>query len=300
MCEENKYIRFDWAIRNVLRQSQNFVVIEGLISILIGRHIKILEIIEHEDFENRYTDQFNRLNIKGINDKGNIIVVEILITREIHFMQRILYGVNKNISVENSLKNYYCKEHEVYSVNILYCNRGIGDDYLYYGKENFIGMNLHDSFKISKNERIGLIDIFPDTISPEYYIIRVNNYKKFPDTPLDEWVNFLKTGRIKDNTTVSGLKEAKNILIYNNLNKDEKWEYDRYIDSIMVQNDAFETARLEGLSEGLSEGRAEGRAEGAKSKALEIAGNLLKLGLSIEDVAKASELSIEEVSHLLG
>jgi predicted transposase/invertase (TIGR01784 family) len=40
------------------------------------------------------------------------------------------------------------------------------------------------------------------------------------------------------------------------------------------------------------------REEGAKKKAIKIAQNLLKMGFVIEQVAKASELSVEEVEEI--
>ncbi len=47
---------------------------------------------------------------------------------------------------------------------------------------------------------------------------------------------------------------------------------------------------------GLKEGRIEGLAEGAKNKAIETAGNLLKMNLgSVEQIANATQLSIKEV-----
>ena len=40
MNEYNKYIRFDWAAKRMLRDKANFGVIEGLITILINEELK--------------------------------------------------------------------------------------------------------------------------------------------------------------------------------------------------------------------------------------------------------------------
>ena len=60
--------------------------------------------------------------------------------------------------------------------------------------------------------------------------------------------------------------------------------------------------RAEGLEEGLSkgreEGRAEGREEGREDAKQQIAINLLQLGTPCEIVAKATGLSVEEVTKL--
>ena len=53
-----------------------------------------------------------------------------------------------------------------------------------------------------------------------------------------------------------------------------------------------------GLAEGKSLGLAEGEVRGSRQKALETARNLLVIGLSIENIAKATGLTIQEVETL--
>ena len=53
-----------------------------------------------------------------------------------------------------------------------------------------------------------------------------------------------------------------------------------------------------GLAEGKSIGLAEGEARGSRQKALETARNLLVIGLSIENIAKATGLTVQEVETL--
>ena len=43
-----KYIRFDWAVKRMLRDKANFDVLEGLITVLLGEKITIEEILESE------------------------------------------------------------------------------------------------------------------------------------------------------------------------------------------------------------------------------------------------------------
>ena len=56
--------------------------------------------------------------------------------------------------------------------------------------------------------------------------------------------------------------------------------------------------RAEGLEEGLVKGRAEGREEGREDAKQQIAINLLQLGTPCEIVAKATGLSLEDVTKL--
>ena len=56
--------------------------------------------------------------------------------------------------------------------------------------------------------------------------------------------------------------------------------------------------RAEGRAEGKAEGKAEGRAEGKAEGKAEVAKNLLGIGLSVEDIAKATGLKAEEIRSL--
>ena len=56
--------------------------------------------------------------------------------------------------------------------------------------------------------------------------------------------------------------------------------------------------RAEGRAEGMAEGRAEGRAEGMSQRSLEIARNLLSLGLPVDQITQATGLTEEEIELL--
>ena len=56
--------------------------------------------------------------------------------------------------------------------------------------------------------------------------------------------------------------------------------------------------REEGRAEGREEGREEGRAEGAKDEKKATARRLLAMGLSAEQVAAATQLSLDEIKKL--
>jgi hypothetical protein len=42
MNESNKYIRFDWAAKRLLRDKANFDVLEGFLKVLLNEDIKIM------------------------------------------------------------------------------------------------------------------------------------------------------------------------------------------------------------------------------------------------------------------
>ena len=70
-------------------------------------------------------------------------------------------------------------------------------------------------------------------------------------------------------------------------------ELREYEDSLKAFRDLRNT-----LDNAKQEGRAEGRAEGEKDKAIEIAKNLLEMGMPIDAIMKATGLSSEEVRNI--
>lgn len=294
MCENNKYIRFDWAAKRMLRDKANFGVLEGLVTVLLNEKIHITEILESEGNQEEMYDKFNRVDIKATNSRGDIIIVEIQLTRELYYLERILYGVSKAITEHISLGDKYDKVKKVYSINILYFDIGQGSDYLYHGTTVFRGVHTNDKLVVKTKEHEAISSKMPEDIFPEYFIIRVNEFNKIATTPLEEWLDYLKNGHIKDDTTAPGLEEARKRLQYLSMNKQEKQAYDRHIDAIMVQNDVLDTAKMEGRAEGWAEGKAEGKAEGI----LETASKMKSHGLSAETIAQITGLPIDDIRKL--
>ncbi|CCY47689.1 uncharacterized protein BN523_00083 [Bacteroides sp. CAG:189] len=311
MEQKDRYIRFDWAAKRLLRNKANFGVLEGFLTVLLGENIRILEILESESNQLSPEDKFNRVDIKARNSKDEIIIVEIQNTREIYYLERILYGVAKTITEHIELGRIYSDVKKVYSISILYFDIGQGNDYLYHGQNTFVGVHTGDFLQVTTKEKGVIVRKLPAEIFPEYFLIRVNEFNKSAVTPLEEWIEYLKTGIIRPDTKAPGLEEARRKLIYYNLEPAERQAYDRHIDAIMIQNDVLGTAREEGLQEGreegreegLQEGREEGREEGLqegrKESKITIARNMKNvLNLPDETIAQISGLPIDEIKKL--
>ena len=304
--KDDDIIRFDWAAKKILRDKANFGVFEGLITVLLGEKITIAEILESEGNQEDENDKSNRVDIKAINTKGEIILVEIQQTREFYFLQRLLYGVSKTITEHIVKGDKYNNVKKVYSISILYFDLGKGADYLYHGSTNFVGVHTKDMLKISVREQEQLKMVTPDTVFPEYFLIRVNEFNSVAKTPLEEWMAYLKSGFIREGTTTPGLAEAREKLRYIKMSPEERRAYDRHIDNIMVQNDVMDTAheegfasgRAEGFASGKAEGRAEGRAEGEAEEKVATAQRMKSKGYPLADIADITGLSPEEIEKL--
>ncbi len=286
MLQENTYIRFDWAMKHMLRDKSNFGILEGFISVLLGEDVKIIELLESESNQDSDTDKFNRVDIKAKNNKGHLIIVEVQLTRQLYYLQRILYGTCKAITEHINIGEKYDQVKKVYSISILYCDYGQGDDYVYHGETRFKGIHTGNDLLVNTKEDGVIVPHLPREVFPEYYLVRVNVYDKIPETPLDEWMTYLKTGKVKENTRTPGLQEVKKKLQYLSMSAKERREYDAHMDTIMVQNDVLDTAR--------DEGRAEGRAEGVA----EVARNMMAAGIDDATISKVTGLTPKEVDAI--
>lgn len=303
---QDRYIRFDWAIKRLLRQKANFDVLEGFLTVFIGEPIQIIEILESEGNQEAADDKFNRVDIKAKNSKGEIIIVEVQNTRELYYLERILYGVAKAITEHISLGQSYSEVKKVYSISILYFDIGKGTDYLYHGQTRFIGVHTHDELLVNMKERDAIVTHTPATIFPEYILIRVNEFNSVAVTPLEEWMRYLKEGVINKDTTAPGLSQACEKLRYYSMTPQERRSYDEHLNAVMIQNDVLSSAKLEGLQEGkqigiqmgIAEGKQLGIEEGKQHERLKNAANMKKLGIAPELIAQATGLTLKEIEKL--
>ena len=86
------------------------------------------------------------------------------------------------------------------------------------------------------------------------------------------------------------------------MNPRDKWLYDSRMkyehDRASCISEGYRQGIEVGILQGEIKGRKQGFADGSYQKALETAKNLLGLGLSIENIAKATGLSQEEVENI--
>ena len=127
-------IRFDWAMKRLLRDKSNYVVLEGFLSTLLGEDLHIKRFLESEANQTDAVDKFYRADMLVEDSKGRLLIVEVQNNRELDYFHRMLYGVSKTISEYINLGDDYEKVRKVYSINIVYFDLGQGEDYVYRGK----------------------------------------------------------------------------------------------------------------------------------------------------------------------
>ena len=281
-----KLIRFDWAVKKLLRNKANFVVLEGFLSKLLFDDIKIQKILESESNQETENDKYNRVDILTQNSKNELIIVEIQNTYEIDFFHRMIYGTSKALIENISLGQPYSEIKKVISINIVYFDLGQGKDYVYKGKTNFEGLHEKDTLQLSIQQKQTFTKKEISDFFPEYYIIKVNKFNDIAKDTLDEWVYFLKNSEVKDEFKAKGLAEAKEVLDIMRLDKEQQYGYNRYLDYLHYKASEILSLRL-GAEDKVRQDRN-----------VEIAKNLMIKGFEDTFIADITGLTLGQIEEI--
>ena len=288
MDKQPQYIRFDWAMKRLLRDKANFGVLEGFLTTLLGKTIKIQKLLESESNQENEDDKQNRVDVLAEDDKGELYLIEVQNESELAYFQRMLFGTSKLVTEYINRGENYEHIRKVYSVNIVYFNLGGGTDIVYHGKTEFRGIHNGEVLSLSPFQQQRFkVDAVSD-LYPEYFILKVNDFNKWSKVPLEQWIYFLNTSEIPHDATAPGLDEARRKLQIDRMTPAERNAYYRHLDNVVILKDNISTARGEGRMEGRAEGRAEAMKETARK--MKQGGMDEKLimqftGLKAEDIA---------------
>ncbi len=257
-----------------------------------------------------------RENIKMINTKvGNH---EDLINQEAD----VLYETdNEIINVEINY-NYFKDEivkNTCYIANLFIRNTKVGskykdvkriyqinlDNYDLLKKGDFIYENYIANLKYSEitNDLLKVIDINLDFLNNLEY----TDIDKLNETDL-QWLLYIFV--CSDKKERNQLYEENSFMrkVFNkmddltrNLNEDLYYDHEEYKNISAYhrgEDEGYEKGYTKGRESGYTEGHESGILEGQKQNQLEIAKNLLAIGLDLHQISKATKLSIEEIKAL--
>ena len=251
----NTYIRFDWAMKRLLRNKANFGVLEGLLTTLLKETITIQKLLESESNQEDEFDKYNRVDILAEDSKGELILIEVQNNNEYAYFQRMLFGTSKLVTEYINRGEGYDKVRKVYSVNIVYFALGSGKDTVYHGKTEFRGIHDGDILELTPFQKQTFKVDSVSQLYPEFYILKVNDFNQVAKSPLEEWIYYLNTGDIPDTATAPGLHEARERLKLDRMTKTELDAYYRHLDNVVILRSNIYTEREEGRWEGREEER---------------------------------------------
>jgi predicted transposase/invertase (TIGR01784 family) len=281
-----KLIRFDWAVKKLLRNKANFGVLEGFLSELLFDDIRIEKILESEGNQETEDDKFNRVDILTQNSKNELIIIEIQNTYEIDYFQRMAFGASKALTENFSLGQEYIEIKKIISINIVYFDLGQGQDYVYKGGTVFKGLHQHDTLTLSSKQQTVFLKENVSDIFPEYYIIKVNKFNNVATDSLDQWIYFLKNSEVKDEFNAKGLKQAGEVLDFMRLNEDDQYSYNRYMEYL-----SYKASEILSL-------KSEAEYRVRKDREIEIAKKGLSKGLDNQMISDLTDLTIEEIEEI--
>ncbi len=303
---EKRVIRFDWAIKTILRDKANFDILEGFLTALLKEDIQVVSLLESESNTKEEQQKFNRVDLLVKDSQDRHLIIEIQNQQEVDYLERLTYGTPKVIVENLGLGEPYSQIKKVISISILYFNLGLGEDYVYHGSTEFRGIHTNDLLKVREQVKAPAHLTYLQTkknIFPEYYLIRLESFQDIIKADLDEWIYMLKHESIRPEFKSKHIHEAGKKLDLLKMDADERKRYERYLMHAAWERGIVDTATSEGLAkglvkgraEGLAEGRAEGLAEGQEKTAL----NLIKAGnLTLQEIAKVTELPLSRVEEL--
>ncbi len=279
-------IRFDWAIKRLLRNKADYFVLEGFLSELLKENITIENILESEGNQKLNKDKFNRVDMLVKNSKGELVIIEIQNEQEYDYFHRMSYGASKTLTEYISIGEPYRNLKKIYSINIVYFDLGQGEDYIYHGKTDFTGLHKKDKLLLSTKQIELLGKTEPSEIFPEYYVIKVNQFNDVAKDTLDEWIYYLKNNEIKDTFTAKGIDKAKELWKLDSLSEEEYKTYNRHLEDLRYSASMIWTMKVD----------AEDKIK--KDRDIEIARSFRENGVDIEIIIKSTGLTREEIENL--
>jgi predicted transposase/invertase (TIGR01784 family) len=235
-------IRFDWALKHLLRTKSNYKVLEGFLSELLHEDISIVNISERDGNQDNFSDKFNRVDILAKIGKKQLVIIELQSSSEADDFIYILHGESRTMTNYMALGDEYLKAGKIYSVNIAYVDIGHGEDYIYHVQTEFWGIHQNDKLKLSPRQREYFTTKTSGFIFPEYYIIRVDNFDNIVKCALDEWIYYLKNDEIRDEFKAKGLAKAREILRIDHLPENERKAYDRHVETMISEDSVITSA----------------------------------------------------------
>ena len=259
--------------------------LEALLNIKI-KEIKIKEEVNIEQLAAE--EKGGRLDLQAKLNDGVIVNIELQMRNYFNIEERTTLYSSKVISRETERGSSYNDISKVIMINILGYNLLEFDEYI---SDTVIVLNKHRDYEMLKGIKWYFIEL------PKFRKQNPDLHKK-----INQWLVFLddsdqeavKMAERKNNTLKKARKEIDYLTgddaIRRLAHLREKWEMD-YVTGI-------ECAEKRGIAKGLEKGINKGKNEGKKQKQIEIAQNLLKMGMKISEISEATGLTIEEIEQI--
>ena len=246
---------------------------------------KAVEILNPFNLKKNYSDKETIVDVKCITKNGTVVIIEVQLSGNSRFPERILYYWSANYSKLLKKGEEYEDLTPVISINLLNFNLNKNDK------------NVHSCYMIydTKNARLLTDHLQIHIIELKKFKLKDNDLKK----DLNYWLGFFTTKNMEE--YMSEIVKEKPIMEeahkrYNNFirsrlmmteyEKKELYQYDKQI--------TLEEKRREGKAEGIKEGIKKGRL----AEQISMATAMKKENIDIETIKRITGLTIKEIEKL--
>ena len=288
-------ISFDWALKYTLRDKANFDVLEGLFSTILDRPVKIDDLLESESNQQTPDERLIRLDLKARLGDGELALIEFQYKPEHHFFRRLLFYTSKTLVEHVKSGSHYEGLPKVYTISVCDFRLGRGDDYVYHGRQKFVGLHSQQELRLNSSEAKRMSLRVIEDIFPEYILISLGNFPDKVQTQLDEWLYTLKTGLVEEGFSAPGLNQAAERLDLLKLNSEDR---KRYEDFAFNQRIAINQTRAE-VDDARNEGIAKGEAIGRKKLYRELILQAHQQGRSAAEISQFLGIEIALVQSVI-
>ena len=253
---------------------------------------KAVEILNPFNLKKNYNDKETIVDVKCIKKNGTVVIIEVQLSGNSRFPERILYYWSANYSKLLKKGEEYEDLTPVISINLLNFNLNKNDNAK--GRQK---PNVHSCYMIydTKNARLLTDHLQIHIIELKKFKFKDNDLKK----DLNYWLGFFTNKDME--AYMSEIVKEKPIMEeahkrYNNFirsrlmmseyEKKELYQYDKQI--------SLEDKRREGIKEGMKKGKL----EGIKNEKYSIAKTLKQMNMDDASISKATGLTIEEIQNI--
>ena len=273
----------DLLFRKMLTSKDSGTILKAFVKDMLGKEFKTLTPREtyHIDSYKKTHDTMKimrtEVDVLAVAEDGSQVTIEMQIQPHHFFQERALFYLAKayvspygNEEAEAYIEsNNFSGLCPTYGINIV-------DFHLFSPDEAAL-----QSFSL-RNDKSS--DLFlgrnqQTILSLCFFSLKNKNIE--PATPLAHWQHFFKTGEVDENAP-QYIKEAKQKIDYYQLNEEEKTMIMRIDKAKAIKNAELAMAREEGIDIGK----------------LEVAANLLRMGMALEQIAQGTGLSLEQIKEL--
>lgn len=285
----------DYAFKRLLGSEENKPLLQDFLECILDltpQQVLGLEFMDKELTKEEFSDKTGILDVKLKLTDGTVIDIEIQASWNASFVKRTLFYWAKMYTADFKAGESYDKLHRCIAINIIADGFKLNDA-------------IHSEYLLQEKTAH---TILTDVLEIHFLDLQAAKRSKGEGKTerkrgqLINWLRFIgaanKEERAMIATTSPVLQMLNEKIDILTLSPTERKLYESRMKLKSDITTISETQFSAGVERGKSLGLVEGEARGSRQKALETARNLLVIGLSIENIAKATGLTVQEVETL--